>query len=136
MPETSAARQPIWQRIDRRVANPRRRKIRPTTWASKRQLFLNCSCTVFCPCVVSLGAYPLTQGHCHACMAVAIDLGHFDGEDRSGLNLGLLVDIPGRMSEGNAKVADYVDHQSSQKACEGLLSRGRRSAPRGCLPCW
>jgi len=87
---------PVSQRIDSRVENhPLRRKMTPTDWAIKGELFLNCSCTVFCPCVVSLGAHPP--------------------------NVGLLVDIPGRMGEGNWRVAAYVDERSTQKAYNGLL---------------
>ncbi|MCZ4350955.1 DUF1326 domain-containing protein [Roseovarius aestuarii] len=96
-------------------------KTGPVDWSIKGELFLNCSCTVFCPCVVSLGAHPPTEGHCHAWMAIAIDEGHWDGEDLSGLNVGLLVDIPGRMGEGNWRVAAYVDDRSSEKAYHGLL---------------
>jgi hypothetical protein len=54
-------------------------------------------------------------------MAIAIDEGHYEGEDLSGLNVGLLVDIPGRMGEGNWKVAAYVDERSSGKAYNGIL---------------
>ena len=72
----------------------------PTDWAIKGELILNCSCDLFCPCVVSLGAHPPTEGHCHAWMGVIIDEGHFEGEDLSGLNVGLLVDIPGRHGRG------------------------------------
>lgn len=116
-----ADRLPISQRIDQRMPNPARRRQNPTEWAIKGELFLNCSCTVFCPCVVSLGAHPPTEGHCHAWMAIAIDEGHFEGESLSGLNVGLLVDIPGRMGEGNWKVAAYVDERASGKAYNGLL---------------
>jgi hypothetical protein len=116
-----ADRLPISQRIDQRMPNPKRRKSTPTEWAIKGELFLNCSCTVFCPCVVSLGAHPPTEGHCHAWMAIAIDEGHYEGEDLGGLNVGLLVDIPGRMGEGNWKVAAYVDERASQKAYNGVL---------------
>jgi len=54
-------------------------------------------------------------------MAIAIDEGHYEGEDLGGLNVGLLVDIPGRMGEGNWKVAAYVDERASQKAYNGIL---------------
>ncbi|NNK77638.1 MAG: hypothetical protein HKP40_02890, partial [Litoreibacter sp.] len=47
----------VMQKIDSRM-NPRRRRKEPTDWEIKGELFLNCSCTVFCPCVVSLGAHP------------------------------------------------------------------------------
>ena len=52
---------PISQRINQRMENPKRRQATPTDWAIKGELFLNCSCTVFCPCVVSLGAHPPTE---------------------------------------------------------------------------
>jgi len=112
----------ISQRIDSRVAShSMRRKKNPTDWAIKGELFLNCNCTVFCPCVVSLGQHPPTEGNCKAWMAIAIDEGHYEGESLSGLNVGLLAEIPGRMAEGNWKVAVYVDERASQKAYNGLL---------------
>ena len=114
-------RLPISQRIDSRMANPKRRKMTPTEWRLKGELFLNCSCEVFCPCVVSLGKHPPTEGYCHAWMAIAVDEGHFEGEDIGGLNVALLVDIPGRMADGDWKVAAYVDERASQKAYDGLL---------------
>ena len=97
------------------------REMTPANWAIKGELFLNCSCELFCPCVVSLGAHPPTEGHCHAWMAIAIDEGNFEGEDLSGLNVGLLVDIPGRMGEGNWRVGAYVDERASDGAYKGLL---------------
>jgi hypothetical protein len=114
-------RLPISQRIDSRMPNPKRRQMTPTDWAIKGELILNCSCDVFCPCVVSLGAHPPTEGHCHAWMGIIVDEGHYEGEDLGGLCVGLLVDIPGRMGEGQWKVAAYVDERASGKAYNGLL---------------
>ena len=111
----------VRDRIVQQMGNSLRRKQKPTNWAIKGELFLNCSCTVFCPCVVSLGEHPPTNGDCKAWMAIAIDEGHFEGESLSGVNVGLLVDIPGKMSEGNWKVAAYIDEKASQKAYNGLL---------------
>ena len=48
-------------------------------WRLKGELILNCNCTVFCPCVVSLGKHSPTEGYCQAWMGVRIDEGHFDG---------------------------------------------------------
>ena len=78
---------PISQRIDQRMESPKRRQATPTDWAIKGELFLNCSCTVFCPCVVSLGAHPPTEGHCHAWMAIAIDEGYYEEESLAELML-------------------------------------------------
>ena len=99
-----------------------RPQLKPTDWKVKGELILNCSCDVFCPCVVSLGAHPPTEGHCHAWMGIIIDEGHYEGESLSNLNVGLLVDIPGRMGEGNWKVAAYIDEKANEKAYNGLLS--------------
>ena len=112
---------PVSQRINQRMENPKRRQATPTDWAIKGELFLNCSCTVFCPCVVSLGAHPPTEGHCHAWMAIAIDEGYYEEENLAGIDVGLLVDIPGRMGEGDWKVAAYIDSIASGKAYNGLL---------------
>ncbi len=90
-------------------------------WAIKGELVLNCNCTVFCPCVISLGMHPPTEGHCQTWGGVRIDSGHYDGEDLSGLNIGLLIEIPGMMSRGNWKAAVFVDDRASDAAYEGLI---------------
>jgi hypothetical protein len=119
--QTPGDRLRVRDRIVQQMGNSLRRKSRPTTWAIRGELFLNCSCTVFCPCVVSLGQHPPSDGTCKAWMAIAIDEGHFEGESLSGINVGLMVEIPGKMSEGDWKVAAYIDERASQKAYNGLL---------------
>ena len=111
-------REKVFQQMERKGG---RREMKPTEWKIKGELFLNCSCEVFCPCVVSLGKHPPTEGTCRAWMAIAIDDGHFEGEDISGLNIGLMVEIPGRMADGGWKVAAYVDERASQKGYNGIL---------------
>ena len=91
-------------------------------WRLKGELILNCNCTVFCPCVVSLGKHPPTEGYCQAWMGVRIDEGHFDGESLGGLNIGMVLDIPGNMGRGNWKAAAYIDEQASETAYDGLLA--------------
>lgn len=117
---SSAMRLEIAKEIDQRMNQTRRRR-EPTSWGINGELFLNCSCEVFCPCVVSLGKHPPTYGYCRAWMAIAIDDGHFEGEKLDGLNIGLLVEIPGKMAEGGWKVAAYIDERASDKAYDGLL---------------
>jgi hypothetical protein len=91
-------------------------------WAIKGELILNCNCTVFCPCVVSLGQHPPTEGHCQAWSGVRIDSGHYGDTDLSGLNVGLMLEIPGNMGRGNWKVAAYIDERSSEDAYDALLN--------------
>ncbi|MEM6943769.1 MAG: DUF1326 domain-containing protein [Pseudomonadota bacterium] len=90
-------------------------------WTIEGELILNCNCTVFCPCVVSLGKHPPTEGYCQAWMGVRIDKGEYDGEDLSGLNVGMMLDIPGEMARGNWKAAAYIDERASDKAYDALI---------------
>ncbi len=91
-----------------------------TEWSIKGELILNCNCTVFCPCVVSLGKHPPTEGYCQAWSGVRIDSGHYGDIDLSGLNVGLVMDIPGNMARGNWKVAAYIDNRASDEAFAAL----------------
>jgi hypothetical protein len=91
-------------------------------WALKGELILNCNCTVFCPCVVSLGKHPPTEGYCQAWVGVRIDSGHYGEEGLSGLNVGLIMDIPGNMGRGNWKAAAYIDERASDVAYDGLIA--------------
>lgn len=93
-----------------------------TPWAIKGELILNCNCTVFCPCVVSLGQHPPTEGYCQAWSGVRIDSGHYGDVDLSGLNVGLVLEIPGLMARGNWKAAAYIDDRSSDDAYDALVA--------------
>lgn len=90
-------------------------------WTMKGELILNCNCTVFCPCVISLGKHPPTEGHCQTWGGVRIDSGNYGDVDLSGLNIGLMIEIPGMMSRGNWKVALFIDDRASDAAYNGLL---------------
>jgi len=93
-----------------------------TEWTIKGELILNCNCTVFCPCVVSLGKHPPTEGYCQAWAGVRIDNGQYGDIDLSGLNVGLVLDIPGLMGRGNWKVAAYIDDRASDDAYDALVA--------------
>ena len=51
-----------------------------------------------------------------------IDEGHFDSEPLGGLNIGMVLDIPGTMGRGNWKAAAYIDERASDTAYDGLVS--------------
>ena len=94
-------------------------------WAIRGELALNCSCDLFCPCVVSLGAAAPTHGYCQAWVGIRIDQGYKDGLSLDGINVAMLLDIPGRMGEGGWKVGLYIDERASAKqvkALEAILS--------------
>ena len=83
------------------------------SWAMKGEFVRSCNCTVFCPCVVSCGDHPPTEGYCQSWAGIRIDAGHFGDVDLSGLNLGLVMDIPGRMNRGNWTVGFFVDARAT-----------------------
>ena len=90
-------------------------------WWLNGELILNCNCTVFCPCVVSLGQHAPTEGYCQAWAGIRIDKGEYGTEDLSGLNIGLLMEIPGLMARGNWKVAAFIDERASHKSFHGIM---------------
>lgn len=91
-------------------------------WTLKGELILNCNCTVFCPCVVSLGKHAPTEGYCQTWLGVRIDAGDYGGEDLSGLNVAMIMEIPGLMARGNWTAAAYIDERATDVAYEGLVA--------------
>ena len=91
-----------------------------TPWSLKGELILNCNCTVFCPCVVSLGQHPPTEGYCQAWSGVRIDEGQYGDTDLSGLNIGLVLEIPGLMARGNWTAGVFIDDRASVYAVNAL----------------
>lgn len=91
------------------------------SWHLKGELVLNCNCTVFCPCVVSLGKHPPTEGVCQAWAGIRIDSGMYGEEPLDGLNIGMILEIPGMMARGNWKAAAYIDDRASHRAYHGLV---------------
>ena len=89
-------------------------------WMIQGELILNCNCNVFCPCVISLGSHYPTEGHCHAWLGVRIEKGSYGGEHLDELNVAMILDIPGRMSDGDWKVGTYIDNNATETAFEGL----------------
>ncbi len=81
-------------------------------WHIKGELMLSCNCTVFCPCVISLGKHPPTEGHCQTWGGVRIDDGAYGDTDLSGLNMGLIIEIPGMMSRGKWTAGVYVSEEA------------------------
>lgn len=90
------------------------------SWALKGELALSCSCTVFCPCVLSLGDHPPTEDRCQTWAGIRVDDGHFDTISLAGIKIGLMMDLPGIMSRGNWTAALLVDDKASAQAVRGL----------------
>ncbi|MBZ0215448.1 MAG: DUF1326 domain-containing protein [Fimbriimonadaceae bacterium] len=104
-------------------------------WYMKGELTLSCNCTVFCPCVLSLGQHPPTEGYCQTWAGMRIDEGNFDGVDLGGINMGLVMEIPGLMSRGNWTVGLFVDERADIYAVKALtkIMSGRAGGTTGLL---
>ncbi len=89
-------------------------------WTLKGELTLSCSCTVFCPCVLSLGEHPPTEDRCQTWAGIRIDEGNFDNVDLAGIKVGLMMDLPGIMARGNWTAALFVDDKAPIQAVKGL----------------
>jgi hypothetical protein len=94
-----------------RVADP---------WTLKGELALSCNCTVFCPCVLSLGQHAPTEGYCQTWAGVRIDEGQFGETDLAGVKFGFMADIPGRLGRGNWTVALFVDDHATAPQTKAL----------------
>lgn len=90
------------------------------SWALRGELVLSCSCTVFCPCTLSLGNAPPTEGYCQTWAGVRIDEGRFGDVDLGGTSVGLVIDIPGLMSRGNWTAGMFVNEEASVYAVKAL----------------
>jgi hypothetical protein len=90
------------------------------TWTLRGELVLSCNCTIFCPCTLSLGKAPPTEGYCQTWAGIRIDEGRFDTVDLTGIKLGLIMEIPGLMSRGNWTAGLFVDDQAPIQAVKAL----------------
>ena len=89
-------------------------------WKLKGDFVMSCNCTVFCPCVLSLGQHPPTEGYCQTWAGVRIDEGRFGDVDLSGIKFGFMADIPGRLARGNWTMALFVDDKAPVQASKAL----------------
>jgi hypothetical protein len=101
------------------------------SWTIAGELVLGCNCTVFCPCVLSLGQHPPTEGFCQMWVGVRIDQGRFGSVDLGRRHVGLMFEVPGPVSRGNWTSALFVDKTAPRETVEALteIFTGRAGGP-------
>lgn len=104
-------------------------------WKLNGDFVLSCNCTVFCPCVISLGQHEPTEGRCQAWAGLRIDEGFHEDTDLAGVKVGLLLDIPGPLARGNWTAGLYVDDKASIYAVKALtrIFSGKAGGSTGLL---
>ena len=88
-----------------------------TEWEISGTYFESCNCEIACPCVFLSAP---TTGDCKVLIAWHIDSGSFGQANLNGLNVALAAYSPGTMTDGNWKVALYIDEQANQDQQEAL----------------
>lgn len=89
-------------------------------WRLSGEMVLNCNCEVYCPCVLSLGRARPSQGVCHSWWGFRVEEGSVGPTRLDGLNVALLLEVPGPMVEGNWTLGLYLDERASPQAVEAL----------------
>ena len=101
-------------------------------WRLKGEFIVSCSCD-WCPCAISLGRARPTEGHCYTWFAFRFDEGRAGDVELASLNLALLIEVPGRMAEGNFALGLFLDARASeaQRAPLERIFTGQAGGPPG-----
>ncbi len=86
-------------------------------WSIKGNYFESCTCDLICPCIT---LKPPTTGTCTALLGWHIDEGHLDDLEINDLNVAMFLEAPGLLTEGNFKVALYIDERASEAQCDAI----------------
>jgi hypothetical protein len=92
----------------------------PTSWSITADYLENCNCELLCPC---LFAVKPTYGDCRVPIAYHIREGHYGDvplDDRTVVRLTIFPG-PGLMSDGNQKMALYIDERATPAQQEALV---------------
>lgn len=80
-------------------------------WEVEGPEYANCNCDYSCPC--QFNALP-TDGTCNAFAIMRIDKGHFGDISLDGLHMGLLVNFPNPIHEGNGTHQIILDERADE----------------------
>ena len=91
------------------------------SWNLKGSYFETCSCDLMCPCNLSFD-HGATYDYCRAALAFNIKDGEIDGTDVSGLKTAFVIDTPKVMTDGNWRLAVFIDDQASDEQADKLTA--------------
>ncbi len=89
-------------------------------WRLDGTYFENCTCEVTCPCSATDFAAPADYERCRVLLAFHVDTGQIDGVDVGGKTVGVFVDSPAMMIEGNWRVGLFMDAGASEQQAAKL----------------
>jgi len=91
------------------------------SWHLKGSYAETCSCELMCPCNLSFD-HGATYDYCRAALAFNIKDGAIDGTDVSGLKAAFVIDTPKVMTDGNWRLAVFIDDQASDEQADKLTA--------------
>ena len=83
-------------------------------WNMSGSYFESCNWEVACPWIF-LSPPNTDDGECRALLSWSIENGDFAGTSLDGIKVAMAVNTPGPMTEGNWKVALYIDENASEE---------------------
>ncbi|MBV9230018.1 MAG: DUF1326 domain-containing protein [Chloroflexi bacterium] len=89
-------------------------------WRIVGEYFENCSCDILCPCITSSMMAPADTERCLVPLICHIREGAYNGTALNGLNFIIVVDSPAIMSQGNWRVALYIDERATPEQRQAL----------------
>lgn len=101
-------------------------------WRLRGEFVVSCNCD-WCPCAISLGRARPTEGHCHSWFAFRLEEGRAGDVELGGLALAVMLEVPGRMAEGNFALGLFLDERAGepQRAALEPIFTGRAGGPPG-----
>lgn len=92
------------------------------SWKLAGTYIENCSCTAICPCTWSGLRFPATTDRCRAVLTWHVQSGEIERMDVSGLVVGMVIDTPPLMSDGNWRAGVLIDDTASTQQVNKLAS--------------
>jgi hypothetical protein len=104
------------------------------SWSLTGSYVETCSCELMCPCNLSFD-HGATYDFCRASLVFNIREGEVDGTDIGGLKVAVVADTPKVMTEGNWRLAVFVDENASDEQMEKLVQvfSGQLGGPMAAL---
>ncbi|MDE0249789.1 MAG: DUF1326 domain-containing protein [Gammaproteobacteria bacterium] len=90
-----------------------------TDWSVQGSYFESCTCENLCPCILLKNP---TEGYCKAIVGWHIEKGHCGDVNLDGVKVGVWLHAPGHLTEGNWRLALYVDEQASDAQFDAICA--------------
>jgi hypothetical protein len=91
------------------------------SWSLRGSYAETCSCDLMCPCNFSFD-HGATYDYCRVTLAFNIREGEIEGTDVSGLKAAIVADTPKIMTEGNWRLAIFIDDQANDEQADKLTA--------------